>query len=287
MRSHVAGCGVVVCAAWLAALSALARAETVVPWQSAGVYEGDVVTVEGDVARARLEADTCVLEFAPDDPKAFRVVLVIPLMSDLPLQPQRLYDGKRVRATGKVRSWKGRPEMILRSPGSIEVVGVSSAAPQAPPPPSAPAAPPPTRTTLPPTTTTTTPPPPPPPPPPAAVSPPVVAPAPAAPSTTQPPVTVPPTPPPTVTTTTLPAPAVAPPPPPTADEPLRLPRRVDPCEAARERWRRAAAAADARAAELSRCLRSGGYRCRAESAAMGAPLSELEWAEQQVEAACP
>ena len=260
------------------------------PWQSAGAYENDIVTVEGDVARARLEADTCVLEFAPDDPRAFRVVLVIPLMSDLPLQPQRLYDGKRVRATGKVRSWKGRPEMILRSPDSIEVVGVSSAAPAAPPAAPAPVSPPTTRTTAPPPTTTV-----PPPPPPAAPAAPQATVPSSLPPTTLTPIPAPPPPttlaPAAPTSTTLPPPTVAPVPPPSAapapDEPLRLPRRVDPCVAARERWRRAAATADARAAELSRCLRGGAYRCRTEGAAMAAPLSELEWAEQQVEAACP
>lgn len=278
MRRQVPGSGVVVvCAAWLAAVGIVARADTVVPWQSAGSYEDEVVTVEGDVASARLEADTCVLEFSAEDPKAFRVVLVIPLMSDLPRQPQRLYEGKRVRATGKVRSWQGRPEMVLRSPDAIAVVGVAAAAPEGAPPPTAPpppAAPPPTvpSTTLPPPTL-----------PPRSTAPPSTTPAPLPP----PPTAVPPaTLPRASTSTTLPPappPAVAP----EQDEPLRLPRRVDPCDAARERWRRAAAAADARAAELSRCLRAGDYRCRAAAAAMAAPLSELEWAEQQVEAACP
>src|SRR5262249_51225797 len=119
MRWSVPGCGVVVCAAVLAAVGMLARAETVISWQAAGNYAGDVATVEGDVVRARLEADTCVLEFAPDDPSAFRVVLLIPLITDLPRQPQRLYEGKRVRVTGPIKEWNGRPEMIIRSPSDI------------------------------------------------------------------------------------------------------------------------------------------------------------------------
>src|SRR5262249_36241596 len=102
MRRRVPGCGVVVCALVLAAIGLVARGETVIPWQAAGSYVGDVVTVEGDVARAHLEADTCVLEFSPGDDRAFRVVLLIPLITDLPRQPQRLYESKRVRATGMV-----------------------------------------------------------------------------------------------------------------------------------------------------------------------------------------
>jgi hypothetical protein len=302
MRRRVPGCGAVVCAAWVAAVVAHGRAETVIPWQAAGSYEGDVVTVEGDVVRARLEADTCVLEFSPGDEKAFRVVLLIPLMTNLPRQPQRLYEGKRVRASGKVRSWQGRPEMIVRGPDAIEVVGVAAGAPEAAPPATVPPPPVPPRTTVPAQAPTTLAPPstvpPPTLPPPATAPPATLAPAPTSPptthaprvpATTPPPSTLPPAAPPS----TLPAPpATAAPPPPVAapeqpEEAPRLPQRVDPCDAAHERWRRAAAAADARAAELGRCLRAGGYRCRPAAAAMGPVLTELEWAEQQVEAACP
>src|SRR5262245_1471040 len=301
MRRRVPGCGAVVCAAWIAAAAALVRAETVIPWQSATSYVGDIVTVEGDVVQGRLEADTCILEFAPGDDKAFRIVLLIPLITDLPLQPQRLYEGKRVRVTGKITSWKGRPEMIVRGPDVIQVVGVAAGAPA-----TAPAVPPPTtlprRTTVTPTTAppvvtppSTAPPVtlPPPTAPPATLPPPQapVAPVPAAP----PPTTLPPyvpttTLPPVAPPTTPPPPAPESPPPTTPEQPEqapRLPRRVDPCDAAHERWRRAAAQADARAAELSRCLRAGTYRCREAASAMAPALRELDWSEQQVEAACP
>jgi hypothetical protein len=261
MRRRVPGWRATGCAALVAAAVGIVRAETVVPWQAAGSYTGDVVTVEGDVVRAHLDADTCVLEFSPGDDTAFRVVLLIPLMTDLPRQPQRLYEGKRVRATGRVRTWQGRPEMIVRDPDAIEVIGVGTAASGEVPPPPPP--------------TTVAPPPPPP-------------------TTTPAPVAAPPAS--LVTPTTARAPVTTlPPPPPAApaaaepeeEEAPRLPRRVDPCDAARARWQRAAADAEARAAALNRCLRAGAYRCRPAGAAMAPALTELEWAEQQVEAACP
>jgi len=290
MRRRVPGRAAVVCAVWGVSAIALVHAETVIPWQSAGSYEGEVVTVEGDVVRARLEADTCVLEFSESDATAFRVVLLIPLMTDLPRQPQRLYEGKRVRVSGKVRSWQGRPEMIVRGPDAIEVVGVAAGAPEAVPPsvpPSPATAPPPRRsprTVAPPTTLA-----PPPPPPPTTLPPPTLAPPPPPPTTLPPPTLPAPSTPPT---TLPPAPAAAPPPPPATapeqqEQAPRLPQRADPCDVAHERWRRAAAVAESRAAELTRCLRGAGYRCRATASAMAPALSELEWAEQQVEAACP
>jgi len=297
------------CAAWLSATCALVRAFDVVPWQAAASRIGDTVTVEGDVVEAHIEGATCVLLFSTDDPNAFRVILLIPLITNLPHQPQRLYEGKRVRATGTVRRFGSRTEMIVRSAEAIEIIGVASTAPTTEtPPPTTPPTPPPPRGRRTTTTTTTAPPPtvpppaatapPPAPPPTMAPAPPVQATPPPSPPTTAPPPA--PTPTPAPPPPSPPSPHVSPPPPPppppaTApppaqreeQEPPRLFERVDPCVQARGRWRQAAAVANARATELSRCLQGESYRCRAAASALAPALSELEWAEQQVESACP
>ena len=122
----------------LAAGAAGAAAPLVVPWREVGGHVGEVVTVEGEVAVARSVGDTWVLEFAPDDPRAFRVVVLLSLLESAPRQPERLYQGRRVRATGRVQRFRGRAEMVLRGAGQIEVVETSGEAP-APPPPAAPA----------------------------------------------------------------------------------------------------------------------------------------------------
>src|SRR5262249_44430683 len=145
------------CAAWLSATCALVRAYDVVPWQAAASRVGDVVTVEGDVVEAHIEGATCVLLFSTDDPNAFRVILLIPLITNLPHQPQRLYEGKRARPTAPGRRFGSRSEMLVRSPEPIDTIGMPST-PTEPPPPTTPP------TTTPPrarrTTTTTTAPPP-------------------------------------------------------------------------------------------------------------------------------
>jgi hypothetical protein len=299
------------CAAWLSTTCALVRAYDVVPWQAAASRIGDVVTVEGDVVEAHIEGATCVLQFSTDDPNAFRVILLIPLITNLPHQPQRLYEGKRVRATGTVRRFGSRSEMIVRSPEAIEIIGVASTAPttELPPPTTPPTTTPPRgrRTTT--TTTTTTPPtlPPPAAAAPQPVPPPTTPPTPAVQASPPPPPTTVPPPPPPAPAAPAPTPAAPPPPPPSPSvatpppppattpppaqreeqEPPRLFERVDPCAQARGRWRQAAAVANARAMELSRCLQGESYRCRAAAAALAPALSELEWAEQQVESACP
>ncbi len=127
----------------LAAAAARAAAPPVISWQEAGGHVGEVVTVEGEVATASTVGDTWVLEFARDDPRAFRVVVLLPLLETAPRQPERLYQGRRVRATGRVQRFQGRAEMVLRGAGQIEVVETTGAPPvaSAPPPPAAPAAP--------------------------------------------------------------------------------------------------------------------------------------------------
>ena len=226
----------------------------VVPWRDAGAHVGEVVTVEGLVLSAEMVGDTCVLQFAPDDPLAFRAVLLLPILSTTPRHPDRLYQGRQVQASGRIQRFRGRPEMILRSADQIEVTGDATAddaaaeppptasagmpAPVAPPTPAAPPAPPPAAS---------------PPPPPAASPPPAVEPAPAR---------------------SL------------VEEVEQQVASVTPCERARARWREAAAAANARATALGRCLDALAYDCRAERRALMPALAALGASEDEVTDAC-
>jgi len=117
----------------LAAGTARPAAPPVVSWQEAGGHVGEVVTVEGEVATASTVGDTWVLEFARDDPRAFRVVVLLPLLETAPRQPERLYQGRRVRATGRIQRFQGRAEMVLRGAAQIEVVEAPGEAPPAAP----------------------------------------------------------------------------------------------------------------------------------------------------------
>lgn len=253
-----------------------------VAWDEAPAHVGEVVAVEGEVADARAEDGALVLRFSSESPEAFRVVLVVPLFSDLPRHPERLYLGRRIRATGTVRRFGGRTEMLLRSPDAIEVIGTAAV------PPAAAEAPPPAATR------------------PPAPLPAVPAPGrPAGPEATQP---APRTP----VEATAPAPARAPAAPepaapaspagaaapagggaPAADDgiaPEEPPAgpfgHVDPCRRARERWTKASDEARLRLADLDACLARGQAGCRGAAAALAPALSALEWAEQAVEEGC-
>ena len=290
----------------LAATLLLARPTSadVIPASEAGDHVGQAQTVEGVVTEAHMEGDNLVLELAPPEEKGFRVVLVIGLFSDVPRHPERLYVDRRVQASGIIQRFHGRPEMIVESASQIQVVDVAGPAATPPPPTSttlpsparapeaAPAAP---AVVTPPQIAPAPPPAPPPAPAPAGAPTPTPAPAPAA-----PPAAVPP---PAPAAATPPAPAVAPAPapvppapvPPTsttlpeqpAAKPLLTERIAEQlCERARTRWRDAAARVREASATLARCLDAESYRCRDAAAALAPALTDLEWAEQQVEDRC-
>ena len=119
---------------------AVAEAATpdIVPWEEAGARVGQVVTVEGEVRSARVAGDTCVLEFS-DDPGAFRAVLLLPLFGGTPPRAERVYTGKRIRVTGRVQRFHGRPEIVLRGPEQIELSEPDGVAPAVAPAEAAPA----------------------------------------------------------------------------------------------------------------------------------------------------
>jgi hypothetical protein len=252
-----------------------------VPPPSVSLHElssrvGEIVTFEGDVAAAYTTTGTCVLEFEAANPKGFRAVLVIPLFTGLPRQPERLYAGRRVRVSGRVQRFQGRLEMVLRDPSQVEIVDVAGAPPPpgdvatAPePPPSAPAAPP-VAAPL--------------PPPPPAVVPPARAER-EAPSTPPPPLAAVPPPAPAAEPAPATPPATTPPQSVVEAVERRLPL-PDPCATARAAWREAAARAAEANAALGRCLAAETYRCRPEAMAMSPALARLEAAEQHVEDDC-
>ncbi|HWP64616.1 MAG TPA: hypothetical protein VNO26_01735 [Candidatus Limnocylindria bacterium] len=245
-------------AALLAAALACATAAgaATVPWTAAGAHVRRLVTVEGVVARATTTAERrCILEFDPDDPRALRVVIRIPLITELPADPARLYAGKRVQVTGRVTRFQNRLEMLV-TPAQVEVVGLAAtpshtAPPPAPAPPEASGQAPPTATPAPPS---------------AATPPPAAAPQPAA---ARPPATTP-------------QPATAPP---TTAVPLTV---VDP-RCAGWRAERAAVREELRAltSRLADCLAAGRTGCADAGDRLGPPLSRLADLEQRLGVACP
>lgn len=112
-------------ALWLLSLVARAAADEAIPWHHAARYVGEVRTIEGKVVSARREGHVLRFGFDPD-PAAFTVALIGGLLSPLPGEPGALYEGRTIRATGKIRSFRGVAEMVIRDPSQISVVALQA-----------------------------------------------------------------------------------------------------------------------------------------------------------------
>src|SRR5262249_60310023 len=97
-------------------LVAVTHATPIIAPDEAASHVGEYVTVEGEVVNATTSGGTCVLEIGSGGVARVRAVLVIPLVTDLPRAPERLYAGKRVHVSGKLRRFEERFEMVLSSP---------------------------------------------------------------------------------------------------------------------------------------------------------------------------
>ncbi len=107
-------------------------ADGVVSWQDAIDYLGQRLTVEGEVVRVHNSGKAAFLNFAQDYRGKFSVVIFASDFEQWPEPPDQVYLGQRVRVTGKIKEYKGAPEMIVESPEQIEILGPVAVATETP-----------------------------------------------------------------------------------------------------------------------------------------------------------
>lgn len=103
--------------------TATTPASGVIDWQDAGAYLGQRLTVEGDVVRVYNSGKAAFLNFAQDYQGKFSVVIFASDFEQWPEAPDQVYLGQRVRVTGKIKDYKGAPEMVVEAPQQIEILG--------------------------------------------------------------------------------------------------------------------------------------------------------------------
>jgi len=86
-------------------------------------FVGEEKVVEGTVTAAEREANVVHLDFG-NAPQALTVSLIIGLLSDFPRDPEHYYVGHAVRVVGTIRSFKGRPEIVIHDPADIKLTDV-------------------------------------------------------------------------------------------------------------------------------------------------------------------
>lgn len=100
----------------------LVSAGTIIRWDEAHKYYGQTVTVEGKIVTTYNSGKACFLNFHPNYKKYFTAVIFKSAFSRFPSNPEDFYYGKEVHITGKIKEYKGKPEIIVNDPSQIKVI---------------------------------------------------------------------------------------------------------------------------------------------------------------------
>lgn len=95
---------------------------SVISWRDAAKHYGEYATVEGTVVATRNTGKVCFLNFHRDYKRSFTAVIFASAFSRFPTNPENYYHGKKVRVSGLIKEYQGRPEMILEDLAQIEVL---------------------------------------------------------------------------------------------------------------------------------------------------------------------
>lgn len=98
------------------------KAQGVISWKDAAKYYGQNKIVEGKVVATYNSGKACFLNFHSNWKKYFTVVIFRSDFYKFPESPEDCYKGKKVRVSGKIKEYQGKPEIILKSPSQIKII---------------------------------------------------------------------------------------------------------------------------------------------------------------------
>lgn len=94
----------------------------IISWRDADKYYGQNKIVEGVIVIANNTGKVCFLNFDRDWKKYFTAVIFAGDFDEFPAHPEEYYLKRRVRVRGLIKEYKGKPEIILKSPSQIGIV---------------------------------------------------------------------------------------------------------------------------------------------------------------------
>jgi hypothetical protein len=98
-------------------------ADDIIPASRAREFSDKLVTIEGTVSTTRKDGRNTFLAFGPAATPELSVAIAPPLLlSEFPPHPEKFYQGKILRVTGRVYMIRGQPEMLISAADRIEVV---------------------------------------------------------------------------------------------------------------------------------------------------------------------
>ena len=104
-------------------------ANDIIPASRAREFSDKMVTIEGTVTATHKDGRNTFLAFGPAATPELSVAIAPPLLlSEFPPQPEKFYQGKTLRVTGRVYILRGQPEMLISAADRIEVVSDNESA---------------------------------------------------------------------------------------------------------------------------------------------------------------
>lgn len=111
----------IVCLLWFTP----SGATQIIQWNEAQNYYGQYVTVQGKIVATYNSGRACFLNFHPNYKKYFTAVIFKSDFHLFPPNPEDYYSGKEVQVTGRIKQYKGKPEVILKNPDQIKIIKAS------------------------------------------------------------------------------------------------------------------------------------------------------------------
>jgi micrococcal nuclease len=84
------------------------------------------VVVEGKIVAAKNTGRACFLNFHRNWKRYFTAVIVARRFERFPAPPETLYLGHTARVTGRVRDYRGKPEIVIDSPDQIRILDAAA-----------------------------------------------------------------------------------------------------------------------------------------------------------------
>jgi DNA/RNA endonuclease YhcR with UshA esterase domain len=95
----------------------------VISWRDAEKNYNQYVIVKGTIVDTYNSGDVCFLHFHSEWQSLFSVVIFACDIPGFPVIPDVYYQGKTVYIIGVIQEYKGSPEIIVKTPDQIRILG--------------------------------------------------------------------------------------------------------------------------------------------------------------------
>jgi micrococcal nuclease len=94
----------------------------IIAWDEADKYYNQTKIVEGKIVASNNTGKVCFLNFHKDWRRYFTAVIFASDFEKFPAHPEDHYLNRIVRVEGLIKEYRGKPEIILKSPSQIEII---------------------------------------------------------------------------------------------------------------------------------------------------------------------